>query len=99
MARITEVGIEARNRLIRRTHGYEARAPFRAALAKLTADRSIELTLEDGETPRKVKLQLARAAKEINRSINYGQTEEGSFIVWLEDKPKQTRRPRKSKQG
>ena len=99
MARITEVGIEARNRLTKRTQGYEARAPFREALAKLTADKSIELTLDDDETPRQVKLRLARAAKEINRSINYGQTEEGSFIVWLEDKPKQTRRPRKSKQG
>jgi hypothetical protein len=68
MPRFTEVGIEARNRLIRRTQGYENRAPFREALANLQPDQQIEVTPDEGESLRQLKLNLARAAKEVNRN-------------------------------
>ena len=99
MARFAEVGIEARNRLATRNRGYIARAPFREALSKLSADQQIEVTPDEGESLRKLKLNLARAAKEVNRNAHYGETAEGSLIVWLEDKPRQKRRPRESTEG
>jgi hypothetical protein len=99
MARFTEVGIEARNRLARRTRGYDARAPFREALTNLTAGQQLEVMPDEGESLRSLKLNLARAAKEVNRNAHYGETQEGSLIVWLEDKPRQKRGPRKSRQS
>ena len=95
MARITTVELaEARDRLKHRTAGYDARAPYREAIAKLTDATALELTPEAGESIRKMRLNLARAAKEVNRQIAYGVNHEGNLIVWLEA-AKPTRKPRK----
>jgi len=97
MARITTVDLaEARNRLKHRTAGYDARAPYRGAIANLTDAHALELTPEAGESIRRMRLNLSRAAKEVNRQIAYGVNDEGNLIVWLEE-AKRTRRPRKGK--
>ena len=97
MPRVTTVDLaEARNRLKDRTPGYDARAPYREALANLTDARALELTPEAGESMRKLRLNINRAAKEVNRPVDYG-VSEGTLLVWLAGKPKQTRRPRKPK--
>jgi hypothetical protein len=99
MPRITTVDLaEARDRLRSRAPGYDARAPYREAIANLTDARALELTPEAGESTRRVRLNLSRAAKEVNRQIAYGLNDEGNLIVWLEaPKPKQKRGPRKPK--
>jgi hypothetical protein len=101
MARIATVDLtEARNRLRGRAAGYDARAPYREAIANLTDARALELTPEAGESTRRVRLNLSRAAKEVNRQIAYGLNDEGNLIVWLEaPKPKQKRGPRKRKEA
>jgi len=85
MPQITTVGLEARDRLVKRTHGYDDRAPYRQAIANLTDDRALELQPDEGETLRKLKLNVARAAKEANRQVAYGESETGSLLVWLEE--------------
>src|SRR5215212_4195831 len=98
MARITTVDLgSARNRLKDRTPGYDARAPYREAITNLTDGRALELTPEASESMRKLRLNINRAAKEVNRLVNYGVRTEGTLLVWLQDKPKKTRGPRKPK--
>jgi hypothetical protein len=99
MARITTIDLaEARNRLKGRAPGSDARAPYREAIANLSGNRMLELDLDDGETMRGLKLNVNRAAKEINRPVGYGESDSGTLLVWLQDRPKQTRGPRKRRQ-
>jgi hypothetical protein len=94
MPRITTVDLtDARNRLKGRTSGYDDRAPYREAIAKLSGDRILELEPDASETIRRLKHDVTRAAKEVNRAIGYGESREGTLLVWL-DSPK-TRRRRK----
>lgn len=96
MARIATVELaEARNRLRGRAPGYDARAPYREAITNLKGDRMLELELDAGESIRGLKLNINRAAKEVNRPVDYGVSAEGTLLVWLEDKPKQKRGPRR----
>src|SRR5215217_7840616 len=98
MPRITTLDLAAaRNRLRSRTAGYEGRAPYRQAIANLSGNRMLELELDSGETMRSLKLNITTAAKEINRPVGYGESDSGTLLVWLQDKPKQKRGPRKSK--
>jgi hypothetical protein len=83
-----------RSRISRPTR-HDARAAYRDAIANMTADRMIELEPDAGESLRGLKLNVTRAAKEVNRDVAYGVTDEGVLLVWLE-KPKQTRRRRKT---
>ena len=94
MPRITTVDLEARNRLVKRAPGFDARAPYRQAIANLTADRALELDPDEGETLRKLKLNVARAAKEANRQVAYGESDTGTLLVWLEE----AKKPRKRRQ-
>lgn len=64
----------------------------------MTTERGIELSPDEGESLRKLKLNLARAAKEVGRNINYGETTENTIIAWLAegDAAPRRRRARKS---
>jgi hypothetical protein len=98
MPRITTVDLaDARNRLKGKAPGSDARAPFREAIANLSEKRMLELETDAGESMRGLKLNIARAAKEVNRSVSYGESDSGTLLVWLQDKPKKTRAPRKQK--
>jgi hypothetical protein len=100
MARITTVDLaEARSRLRHRTAGYDARAPYREAIANLADSRMLELELDAGESMRALRLNIARASKEVNRLVDYGVSAEGTLLVWLADKPKKTRGPRRRKEA
>ena len=85
MAQFREVDVSAKQRVKQRTKGYQEREPFRQAVANLTADRAIELTPESGESLRKLKLNLARAAKEVGRNISYGETGDNMIVAWLDE--------------
>ena len=83
---------QAMRRLRRGGRGTDARAPYREAIANLTVEWMIELEPDEGESMRKVKQAVTLAAKEVNRAVGYGESESGTLLVWLEAKPKRTRR-------
>src|SRR5215207_10826 len=97
MAQIREVEASARQRVKQRTKGYQERQPFREAVANMTTERAIELSPDEGESLRKLKLNLARAAKEVGRNINYGETGENTIIAWLAEGDAAPRRRRARK--
>ena len=94
MPRITTVDLDARNRLAKRAPAYDARAPYREAIANLKSDRALELQPDEGETIRQLKLVVNRAAKEAGRDVKYGETDEGSLVVWVDSPPTGKRRGR-----
>ena len=68
-------------------------------LESLSPDSVLALTPDEGDSPRALKVQVSRAAKAAGRQadILYGQNAHGELEVWLRDKPKQTRGPRKKR--
>jgi hypothetical protein len=76
------------SRLKGRAPGYDARAPYRDAIANVTNARIIELEPDAGALMR--KLEVTRTAKEVNREMGYGESDTGTLLVWLE-RPKQRR--------
>lgn len=94
MAQIRRVDNSAKLRLKQRTKGFQERAPYREAVLSLEGDATIELEPESGETLRKIKLNLARAGKEVGRPVSYGETEEGTVLAWLTDGDASPRRRR-----
>ena len=79
-----EVGPEARQRLMKTSKGYQQRQTFRDNLGKLAEGRWLELEPQDGETIRKLKVNVRRAANEMNMNVDYGETSEGTLLVWSE---------------
>jgi hypothetical protein len=73
MPRIRTVHLaDAKSRLKDRKSGHDARAPYREAIANMTDIRMIELEPDVGESMRGLKLNVTRAAKEVNRHVAYG---------------------------
>jgi hypothetical protein len=72
--------------------------PLVSELEELAPDGLLVLSPEEGESLRALKVQVSRAAKAANRSddISYGENPQGQVEVWLRDKPKQRRGPRKT---
>jgi len=98
LAQIRTVDLaEARNRLRGKSAGYDGRAPYREAIANLSDGRMLEMELDAGESIRALRLNIARASKEVNRAVDVGVSAEGTLLVWLQDKPRKTRGPRKRK--
>ena len=83
MPRFTQVGLEARSRLISGGRGYQERGPFREALAGLDNEGTLEIEPEQGERLQAIRVRLRRAAREVGREIQVGQTREGTLLVWL----------------
>ena len=96
MPRITTVGPDARARLTSAGAGkaYRERQPYREALANLSGDAMLEIEPEQGETMRRIKLRLSRAAKEAGREIRYGDTTDGKLLAWLAEPTRRRRRRR-----
>ena len=95
-----EVGPEARERLVKNSKGYQSRAAYREMLSQVGGGQMMEVRPEDGETPRRLKVNIRRAANEMNlEDIQYGQTEDGAILVWAEQRPKRARGPRRRRDG
>ena len=95
MPRFTQVGVEARSRLISGGKGYQERAPFREALAGLDNNGTLEIEPEQGERLQAIRVRLRRAAREVGREIQVGVTQEGTLLVWLADAGQPVRRRRR----
>src|SRR5438874_710731 len=68
-------------------------------LEELTSDSVLALKPDDGDSIRALKVQVSRAAKAAGRKddILYGESAVGELEVWLREKPRQKRGPRKPK--
>lgn len=68
-------------------------------LKELSKDSILALTPDEGDSMRALKVQVARAAKAAGRQedILYGENVSGELEVWLREKPKQTRGPRRNR--
>ena len=61
-------------RLVNQSKGFQQRAVYRDHLAQLSDGMSWEIQPEDDETLRKLKVNVRRAANELNLNIRYGET-------------------------
>ena len=95
MAAIRTIDVaEARGRLHGRAARDSVRAPYRDAMANLTAAAVVEITPDPSESLRKLKLNVTQAAKEVGRRVAYGVSDEGTLLVWLERTARKARRRR-----
>ena len=85
MAQIQRVDTTARQRLKNRTKADQERDQYRSAVSQLGRQgmMMIEVEPEEGETLRKIKLNLSRAAKELACTIQYGETRDNTVLAWL----------------
>jgi hypothetical protein len=69
-------------------------------LEALSTDSVLALTPDDGDSMRALKVQVSRAANRAGRKedILYAQNANGELEVWIREKPKQVRGPRKPKE-
>ena len=81
-----EVGPEARERLVKKSKGYQDRAVYREMLSRMGGGRTFEVRPDEGETLRRMRGNIRRAANEMGlENIRYGETEDGALLVWGED--------------
>jgi hypothetical protein len=75
--------------------------PLVSALEELTPDGLLVLSPEADESKRALKVQVSRAAKAAGRrdDIVYGENAQGQLEVWLREKSKQIRGPRKRREA
>ena len=99
MPEIRNAGPEARARLTKRSPAEIEREPIRQAIRDLRGDQTLELIPDAGETMRKLKMLATRAGKAAGRAIKYGETHDGSLLVWLADAPNGRRRRRRRQSG
>jgi hypothetical protein len=71
--------------------------PLVSQIEELAANDLLAIRPEGEESIRALKVQVSRAATRAGRKdeIQYGENADGELEVWLRDKPKQTRGPRK----
>ena len=79
-----EVGPEARQQVLRTSKGYQQRQIYRDNLSKLGEGQVWEVQPESDETLRKLKVNVRRAANELGINVAYGDTAEGTLLVWRE---------------
>ncbi len=91
-----EAAPDARERLVNKSQGFDARGIYREYLSQLESGKMWAITPEEGETLRKLKVNVRRAANELNLNVGYGDSEDGTLLVWREERQR-IRRPRKHK--
>ncbi len=99
MVQVRQAGPEARARLAKQGRGYLEREPYRQAMLDLAGDATVELIPDEGESLQKLKRLTKRAAQEVGKVVKYGETHEGSLLIWLAaaDMPGQQRTRRRRK--
>ena len=92
-----QAGPEARERLARVSKGFQLRQVYRDHLSQLTDGNKLwEIRPEEGENLRRLKVNVRRAANELNLDARYGETNEGTLLVWREEgRARKRGRPRK----
>jgi hypothetical protein len=60
----------------------KGREPLRAAIANLQAGDVLQIQPEGNDTLRGLKVTVARIASEMDAHVGYGETSEGTLLVW-----------------
>ena len=94
MATIRHAGPDARRRLA--TGGQAQLGPYLEAIAGLSGEQVIEVEPDEGETLRLVKTRVTNAAKQLGKQVKYGDTREGTLLVWPEEQAPRRRRRRQA---
>ena len=84
MASFREAGPDAKSRLAKTSKGFQQRQAYRDNLGTLSEGQLLEVVPDQGESLRKLKVNVRRAANELNINVNYGDTTEGTLLVWTE---------------
>jgi hypothetical protein len=71
---------DAKLRLVNQSKGFQQRAVYRDRLAELTDGMRWEIEPEGEETLRKLKVNVRRAANELNLNIRYGDTADNTLL-------------------
>ena len=99
MPTFREAGPEAKQRLLKTSKGFQQRQIYRDYLVKLADGKTFEVRPEADETIRKLKVNIRRAANELEISVQYGETNDGALLVWSDAGRERTGRrgrPRKA---
>jgi hypothetical protein len=80
-----EVDSEARGRLARTSKGYQERQVYREHLNQLGDDRLWEIQPDQDNSLRRIKVNVRRAGNELDLPLGYGETTEGTLLVWREE--------------
>ena len=101
MPTFQEVGPEAKDRLAKKSKGFQNRQVYRDILSRVGGGKTFEVRPEDGETTRRLKVKVRRSANEMNlEDISYGEPEDGALLVWSEPtRQRRTRRQRNGEEG
>ena len=94
-----DVGPEARDRLIKTSKGFQQRQVYRDMLSQLGDGKEVEVEPEAEETIRKIKVNVRRAANELGMDIVYGETADGTLLVWRQDSERRRRRRKTAEAG
>jgi len=58
---------------------------YQTALGSLDPGQSLEICPEEGETIRGIKLRARQAARATGLTIDLGETEAGTVVIWLKE--------------
>lgn len=94
-----EAAPDAKQRLVKVSKGYQQRQSYRDNLSRVADGKMLEVEPEEGESLRKLKVNVRRAANEMELSVEYGDTVDGRLLVWPEparERSGRRGRPRKN---
>jgi hypothetical protein len=101
MVNIRQADAGAKARLVGGLRGPTWKQPYIDAISGLEGDSLLEFEADEGETLRQIRVRIARAAKDLSRTLRVGETHEGTLLVWLAEAhtPMRRRRRRNPKPG
>lgn len=79
---ITEIAIDAaKAKVVKKRGGQDNQ--FVEPMRKITAEKGMEIALDEGENMKAVKTQVTQASKLVGVRVVYGETAEGTLMVTL----------------
>lgn len=94
MARLAFVGLDARSRLHEKTTPWKDE--YRSALMQLNESQMLEVSPDEGESMRTLKMRVSSTSREMGREMKYGETEDGKLLVWVHPSTSVSRRKRRT---
>jgi hypothetical protein len=88
-----EAGPDAEARLMATSKGFQQRQVYRDNLGKLSEGQVWEVEPESRETLTKLKVNIRRASHESSMNVRYGETREGTLLIWREAPRQREARP------
>jgi hypothetical protein len=97
MVKVRQAEDGAKARLVSGLRGPTWKQPYLDAINGLEGDGVLEFEADEGETLRQIRVRIARAAKDLSRTLRVGETQEGTLLVWLAEAHTPMKRGRRRK--